>query len=287
MDERDWRILSILHKEKNITKTAQDLYISQPALTARIQQIEKYFDVTIVNRNRKGVSFTTEGEYLAQEAEHMLSEFKGIKEHVLNLGTRMSGVLSIGASGYLTMFTIPKVLKKFKTQYPDIDFQVVTTWSRDVTKLVEDQKVHVGFTSADYGGCVEKYVLCDEPICIASMALFSLEELPNIPRIDYKTDTLVKLQIDQWWRDHFSIPSKTVMQVDRLTTCREMIKAGLGYGIVPAHIMRDTQGIRMYYLRDRNGAYIYRKSYLLYKKNVLELQIAKVFIDFMKAYDFK
>ena len=50
MDERDWLILKILYEKKNITKTAQSLYISQPTLTKRIQQIEKEFDLTIINR---------------------------------------------------------------------------------------------------------------------------------------------------------------------------------------------------------------------------------------------
>jgi DNA-binding transcriptional LysR family regulator len=283
LDERDWRILSILHKERNITKTAQALYISQPALTSRIHQIEQYFDVTIVNRNRKGVSFTTEGEYLAQVAEHMLGEFTAIKEHVSNMGSSMSGVLRIGASGYFTMFTMPQVLKKFKTKYPNVDFQVVTAWSREVSKLVENQRVHVGFTSADYAGCSETVVLCDEPICIASMAEISLEDLPAMARIDYDTDALIKLQIDQWWREHFSSPMKTEMKVDKLTTCREMIKAGLGYGIVPYRIMRDIPGIHIYYLKDKNDGYIYRKNYMLYRPEVIDLHIAKIFIDFMKT----
>ncbi|WP_081833677.1 LysR family transcriptional regulator [Geomicrobium sp. JCM 19055] len=55
-------------KEKNITKTARHLFISQPALTARIKQIEEYFETKIVLRERRGIQFTPEGEYLAKQA---------------------------------------------------------------------------------------------------------------------------------------------------------------------------------------------------------------------------
>ena len=78
MEDRDWLILSILYKEKNITKTAQTLFISQPALTTRLQHIEKYFGVTIVHRTRKGVHFTSEGEFLAKAATKMLSHIRKI-----------------------------------------------------------------------------------------------------------------------------------------------------------------------------------------------------------------
>ncbi|RBN36768.1 LysR family transcriptional regulator, partial [Priestia megaterium] len=55
MDDRDWLILQVLYREKNITKAAKELFISQPALTHRLQQMEKEFHVQIVNRGRRGV----------------------------------------------------------------------------------------------------------------------------------------------------------------------------------------------------------------------------------------
>lgn len=56
MNERDWHILKVLHEHRNITKTAQSLYISQPSLTKRIQQIEKEFNLKIVERGTRGCS---------------------------------------------------------------------------------------------------------------------------------------------------------------------------------------------------------------------------------------
>ncbi|WP_238933669.1 helix-turn-helix domain-containing protein [Brevibacillus choshinensis] len=68
MDDRDWQVLHILYNQKNITKTAQLLFITQPALTKRLMQIEEEFGVKIVNRGIKGVHFTPEGELLAKRA---------------------------------------------------------------------------------------------------------------------------------------------------------------------------------------------------------------------------
>lgn len=59
MDERDWQIISLLYKNKNITKTANNLYISQPALTGRIKQIEQDLGVSILTRSNRGVEFAS------------------------------------------------------------------------------------------------------------------------------------------------------------------------------------------------------------------------------------
>ncbi|MBM7652047.1 helix-turn-helix domain-containing protein [Neobacillus cucumis] len=54
MDKRDWHILQMLYREKNITKVAGNLFMSQPALTKRIQQIENEYEVKVIHRGKKG-----------------------------------------------------------------------------------------------------------------------------------------------------------------------------------------------------------------------------------------
>ena len=80
MEDWDWRILQVLHEQKNITKTAQALFMSQPALTARLQHIEKEFGIKIVVRTSKGVQFTPQGEYLARSSEEVLQKIRDIRE---------------------------------------------------------------------------------------------------------------------------------------------------------------------------------------------------------------
>ena len=74
VDERDWQIISLLYKNKNITKTANNLYISQPALTGRIKQIEQDLGVSILTRSNRGVEFTPQGVFAAEFANRLLEE---------------------------------------------------------------------------------------------------------------------------------------------------------------------------------------------------------------------
>lgn len=80
MEERDWQIIKTLYEQKNITKTARVLYMSQPTLTARIKQIEESLGTKLLYRGNKGITFTETGEYTVKFAEHILGEMQELRE---------------------------------------------------------------------------------------------------------------------------------------------------------------------------------------------------------------
>ena len=286
MESWDWKILQVLYEQKSITKTAQTLFTSQPALTARLQQIEKEFGIKIVHRSSKGVQFTPQGEYLANSATQVLHNLQRIREQVANLSDSVSGVLRIGASSYFTMYSLPPLLRQFKQLHPAVEFKVLTAWSREIYNRVHNQEVHLGFVSSDYGWSDCRQLLFEESIYIASADAISLENLPALPRIDYQSDGLIKAMIDGWWRENFSVPPHVTMEVDKLATCKEMVKHGLGYAVMPSRILNDTPQLRRILLTDRTGQPILRKSWLIYQQESLEIKALAAFADFVETYDF-
>lgn len=286
MEDRDWRILQVLYEQKNITKTAQSLFVSQPALTARLRQLEQEFKTKIVYRTSKGVHFTPQGEYLAKVSSEMLLKLRSISEHVANMGGTVAGTLRIGASNYFTMYMLPQLLKLFKKQYPNVEFNVVTTWSKDVFNLVHNQELHVGFVSSDYGWQSSKQLLFEEPICIASKEEINLSKLPSLPRIDYHSDALIKAAIEKWWRENFSEPPTISMQVDKLATCKEMVANGLGYAIMPSLIVNKEKDFHKLILTDKEGQPLLRRALMLYHSELTEINIVNAFVKFVETVDF-
>ena len=118
MDERDWQIIKTLYEEKNITKTARILYLSQPALTTRIKQIENHLGITLIYRGNKGITFTSAGERAAIFALKILNEISTFKEELANLGDEIGGILRIAAPSILASYYLPQLLSKFQELYP-------------------------------------------------------------------------------------------------------------------------------------------------------------------------
>ncbi|WP_134704626.1 LysR family transcriptional regulator [Ammoniphilus sp. YIM 78166] len=283
MDDRDWLILHTLYREKSITRAGQSLYIAQPTLTKRLKQIEKEFGVTIVHRGIKGVQFTPEGEYLAKRAGEMLSTLREIKEDLNNFNHQVAGTLRLGVSNYFSKYKLPGLLRLFKEQYPQVDFQVETGFSRDIFNLVYNQDVHIGFVRGDYSWSGEKLLVMEERLCIASKHKIELSELPHLPRIDYRTDALYKALVDNWWAEHYIQPPTVAMVVDQGDTCKEMVLNGLGYAIIPSMFFENIENIHLVYLTDKQGNPLIRKTWMFYQEESLELNVVKAFVEFVNA----
>lgn len=282
MDERDWLMLTTLYHEKNITKAAQQLFISQPALTHRLQQLEKKFNVKIVVRGRRGVQFTPQGEYLAKCAKEMLATFQQIKENVLNMDHKVEGVLKLGVSNFFTDYKLPNLLKRFKEQYPLIEFKVTTDFSSEIAHLIYNQDVHVAFVKGEYGWKEQKRLLFDETLCIASKEKIAIEDLPSLPRIDYRTDPLLQTAVDHWWYENFSKPSLVSIEVDKADTCKKMVVNGLGYAIMPTMILSDVEDVHKIIIKTKDGMPIIRKTWMFFHEESLQLNIVKAFVDFVE-----
>lgn len=282
MDERDWLIIKTLYKYKNITRTAEELFITQPALTSRLKYIEALFGVQIVNRTTKGVQFTVQGAYLADKSRELLNDFIEIKHQVLSLSAKTEGTLNIAASSYITNYRLPKLLKAFKKAYPHIDINVSTAWSKDIFGYVFNRDVHVGFASVADIDTVERSLICEEELCVASMQEVDLHELYQYPRISYQSNYLLRSRIDRWWRENYKQAPQTALSVDSLSNCLEMVRAGLGFAIIPDGAAKDFEGIKLRYIYDQQGEPIKFKVWMLYNKDVMTLNIAKVFIEFLQ-----
>ncbi|WP_191561299.1 LysR family transcriptional regulator [Metabacillus idriensis] len=285
MDERDWMVLQILYSEKNITNAAKSLYISQPALTTRLKQMEKEFGVQIVNRGRRGVQFTPQGEYLAKCASEMLLNIQKIKENVLNMEQKMAGTLRLGVSNFFTDYKLPGLLKSFKDKYPHIEFKVTTGFSKEITHLIYNRDIHIGFVRGDYSWKDQKRLLFEETICIASKEKVDIHHLPELPRIVYRTDPLLKTSLENWWAENYSKPPLVSIEVDKADTCKKMVANGLGYAILPSMILSDLHDIHKIEIQNKQDEPLLRKTWMFFHEDSLALNMVRAFVDFIEEYD--
>lgn len=286
MNDRDWEMLTILYDKKNITQAAKVLHISQPALTFRLQQLETELRVKVAYRGRKGVEFTAQGEHLATYAKEMLLHLRKTKELLWNMESSPRGILRLGAAGTFACNILPSILRQFNTQYPDIEFNVTTGWSGEIINLMFKQEAHIGIIRGDYEWQDQKQLLMEEPLLIVSKKEIDVTKLPQLPRIDYKTDPLLKDTINNWWLETYSQVPLITMHVDKLETCKEFVLNGLGYAILPGITFKKDDDMFTAKLLSKDNVPIMRRTWLIYRKESLEISIIKKFVDFLKGYDY-
>ncbi|WP_138419580.1 LysR family transcriptional regulator [Aquibacillus sediminis] len=287
MDVQDWKMLTILDQTENITQAADQLFVSQPTLTARIKRLEEHYQVPIIIRKRRGIMFTPEGRELALHAKKMLQQEQVITEKINNMKSEVAGTLRVGVSNFFALNKMPKLLRLFKEKYPNVEFRVFTGWSSEMHRELLNHNVHISFIKGDYPWKGEKELLYDEEICVAAPWEFEWKELPKLPRIDYFTDGLMRNIVDRWWYNHYSEMPSVHIQVNEVETCKEMVINGLGYAILANLVVRQHPELFIKPIRDTNGETVTRKTWMYYHNESTELNIVQAFITFIRSLDVK
>lgn len=166
MNKKDCEVLLTLNRERNITKAAEKLFITQPALTYRLKQLEETFNCKLFIRERSGLRPTFQGEVVIAFAERLIKEINATFEELEMMDSNVKGTIKLGVASTYGQYILPNILHTFQKLYPDATFQIVTGFSSRMMELFEAGDVHIAIVRGiDYWD-EEKTLLAQEPICI-------------------------------------------------------------------------------------------------------------------------
>ncbi|RBP84097.1 DNA-binding transcriptional LysR family regulator [Cytobacillus firmus] len=298
MEEKDFTILRYIAEEMHLTKAAERLYMTQPALTYRIQQLEKELDTQILIKNGKRIKFTSQGEYLVSFANKMLAEYRVAKDSLANMSSDVQGTLRIGAASTFAKYFLPSLMKSFVTQYPKVIYNVYTGPTPKIMDLLETESVDLVFIRGEYKWSEQKFPIMEENLCLISKHEIDLEELPNQQRIEYryninqptlgkhKPQTSIRDSLRSWWSERYSVPPQTTVIVDSYDICKEMVINDLGYAFIPEPFINKGDDLHKINLLRKNGEAIKRSTWLHYKEASEQLNIVKKFVSFVRSQSF-
>ncbi|WP_248930756.1 substrate-binding domain-containing protein [Paenibacillus hamazuiensis] len=124
-------------------------------------------------------------------------------------------------------------------------------------------------------------MLCKEPILVISNDKIDLSDLPSLPRIDYQPDPALIMLIDNWWKAKFPTPPRVSMKVDHMEIAKKMVASGLGYSILPGIVLEDHDRFHTIHLMTRDGEPLMWPTWLLYRKQFLQISMVRAFVKFM------
>ncbi len=232
MDDLDWRIMSLISSTKSLARIADELFLSQPALTYRIRKIEKYFESELIQRTNKGFKITEQGKIVADYAMSHLSNVKQIHEDIYSIENKVKGPLNIGASSAIAQYLLPSLLSDFLSYNNEVIVDLVTGFSPYLIDQLNTNQIHIAFLREDIEWTKHKKHLASDGIYLVSKEPTELDNLPKMTRVNYKTNLSLKYLIDNWWKNNFNRPPKSIIEVDNAEACKEVVRSGLGYSIL-------------------------------------------------------
>ncbi len=285
MNNTDWKLLIFLREEKSINKVAKKLFMTQPSLTYRLDQMEKEIGTSLFIRTNKGVHFTDAGERLFSFAEKELQQYQDMKNYVSHEPSSISGVLRIGASQSFVQSYMPSVLKGFIDEYGDVEISLITDTSDNLVKLVKQEEVHLAIVRGQPGWSDLDILLEESPLYLISYGDVDYKTLPSRPAIRYRTDPTLDELRNRWWQQNFMESPHFLLVVDDCLTCVEMVNAGLGYAIVPGDLLSKCDpNVHRVLIYDRQHHPILRPSHLICKSAMTASTPVKIFIKYIQNY---
>lgn len=145
MELRHLRYFIAVAEERHIGRAATRLHISQPPLTRQIQQLEEELDVQLFIRTPRGMDLTPAGELLLEEARNIRSVVEQAAERTQRAGQGKLGRLDIGIFGSAILDTIPAMLLKFRSAFPEVKV-VLHNMNKDAQiAALRQRRIDIGF----------------------------------------------------------------------------------------------------------------------------------------------
>lgn len=280
MNLKDAQIILSLNETKNITKTAERLFITQPALSKRIQNLEHDLGAPVVLRHQKGIVFTPLGERVIEYAQTIINGMNELQEYAGVSLNQISGTLEAGIAVNYARYCLPSMLQQYVADFPGVSVNITTGFSQRLYQMLSSETLSLAVVRGDYPWYESKVLLAEEPLCVVYHRDARWEDLPALPYINRHTDPSLTTSIQRYLAEQELIHSKKSIHIDDMDICLDMAKNGFGWTILPSIVLKDADcNIKPMYLKD--GTPITRTTFLLYRNAYKNLPQANLFIQYL------
>jgi DNA-binding transcriptional LysR family regulator len=167
MADRRLQVFYTVAKQLSFTKAAEQLFMTQPAVTFQVKQLEEHFNTRLFERNHGRIALTAAGELVLGYAERILTLSEEMDTRVSELTGAVSGALLLGASTTIAEYMLPQILGEFKAAHPEVQAHMMVANSETIVNRVADHSIDIGLIeSPSYLPSLQNEVCCDDELVV-------------------------------------------------------------------------------------------------------------------------
>ena len=186
------KVFQSVAKNLSFTKASQELFVSQPAITKHIQELEACYQARLFDRQGNKISLTEAGKLLLEHSERILDAYKRLVYEMNLLQDDYIGELKLGASTTIAQYVLPPLLGNFIRKFPQVNLSLLNGNSREIETALQEHRIDLGLVEGIFRLPNLKYTtfLDDELVAIVhAQSKLSLpdeitpEDLQHIPHV--------------------------------------------------------------------------------------------------------
>lgn len=221
-------------KTNNISKAAKNLYVSQPAISAAIRELEKEFNTSLFIRYNNQITLTDEGHYLYRLTMGLLDNYEKVKSDMFAF-LKQFEILKIGIPPMLGTFILPSIINAYTKQNPNVEIQLLELGSKANRQALIDREINMGLTVKSKDEELPEpltYIkLMDTTLLfsinsnhqLAKKEVITINELKDFPLILMKSDCLQPTLVENAFAQQDLFPNVKI-KTNQLYTIKELIK---------------------------------------------------------------
>lgn len=243
MADRRLQVFHTVAKQLSFTKAADVLFMTQPAVTFQIKQLEEHFNTRLFDRGHGKIALTPAGDVVLGYAERILALSAEMDVRVAEMTGEIGGTLMVGASTTIAEFFLPHILGAFKALYPQVRPQLVVGNSESIETRVLEHSLDIGLIeSASHQPNLQTEACCEDElqlICAPSSSLschdtIKPDQLAGQDYVSREQGSGTREFAETYLRKHgVSVEGlNTVMELGSPEAIKGVVGSGLGFAIM-------------------------------------------------------
>jgi len=294
MDYRDSVFMSVA-ENLSFSKAANDLNISQPAVTRHIKELEERYKTNLFERKGNKIYLTKAGEKVYNTFKDIAQQYRNLDFEIGQMHDSISGEFKIGASSTISQYVIPKVIASFHKRYPKIQIYLMNGNSFEMEKLLLDNKVDIALVEnlSSQSGIRYRDFLDDELIVVtgknsvyAKRETIGKDDLLKLPIVlrEQGSGTLEVIK-QMFSQQNVSFESlNTLIHLGSTESIKNFLQEFDGLAIVSIKAVQNELYLKTLVKLNVTGFAIPRKLRIAYKQGHKSQQV-ELFEDFLLHYN--
>lgn len=292
MADRRLQVFHAVAKHLSFTKAAEALFMTQPAVTFQIKQLEEHFSTRLFDRGHGRIALTPAGDIVLDYAERILGLSAELDTRLKEMTGEVAGALLIGASMTIAEFLLPQVLGEFRARHPKVLPRLIVANSETVESRVAEYTLDLGFIEApshlpalvsDFCANDELQVLCAPGHPLAQLISVTPRQLLKHSFISREPGSGTREVTDNYLQAAGIRPDSldTVMELGSPEAIKGLVSTGLGFAIMSrATIAKELRLGQL--VAVPLAPQLMRTLSVVYPKEKFRSRLANTFIEFAK-----
>ncbi len=278
----------------NFSRAAKHLYITQPALSKQIQQLEEQLQVRLFDRTKRSVKLTEAGMVLLDHCRIIFQSLADLEMAMDQFRKEVRGTLRIAATPSLGNYLLPDFLKEFSNRFPQIMLHTVFKPVDEIVYMLRTGELDFGLvnTGTHFDGLVSKSMggqplvficskNCDHSCPAGKQNKIQIEDLGSCRFIAFNKSSLTRRTVDELVKEH-GVQLNTVIESENIEIIKSMVIRGMGGSIVPECTIRHELKDKLLTVKKMDGVSVTRPVNLYYKE---DLTFSKAHEEFLSIYE--